>query len=171
MKNRKKLLLNIFETIIISAIISFVMLNFIVLPCKVYGKSMVPTLNDGDYGWSFIISKNLDIKRFEICVINTHAGEKKDKLIVKRIIGLPNETVEYKNNKLYINGEYIEENFINDTFTNDFVVTLKNDEYYCLGDNRSISKDSRYYGPFKKEDIVSTNMFVIYPFSEFGVKK
>ena len=140
------------------------------MPCVVEGTSMYPLLHDNDYGYSFIISRNLGINRFDIAVIKVSDGLN-EKLLVKRVIGLPNEKVTYKNNKLYINDEYIEETFLNDDVnTNDFEVVLKDNEYYCLGDNRSVSRDSRSYGPFMKENIVSTHLFILYPFNNFGIK-
>ena len=65
----------------------------------------------------------------------------------------------------------ITEEFLDDVYTADFSITLNDDEYYCLGDNREISKDSRYYGPFSLKDIKSLGFIVIYPFNEFGVKQ
>lgn len=166
---RNSLLKDIIEVVIAVAIMSFVLLNFVLKPCQVQGTSMVNTLQDKDFGYSFIITKLIKTNRFDICVIKPKKSD--EKLLVKRIIGMPNETVEYIDNKLYINGEYFEEPFLDETYTNDFKVTLGEDEYYCLGDNRIVSKDSRYYGAFSNDEILSTHMFVIYPFKNFGVKK
>ena len=94
------------------------------------------------------------------------------------MIGLPGETVEYRNNQLYINGEPVEEPFLDESytstypgsFTGDFKTEkLGEDEYFCMGDNRPHSSDSRYYGAFHKSDIVSKGVFVVYPFKGFGV--
>lgn len=129
---------------------------------------MYPTLHDGDRGFSFIITRNINIERFDICVIDP---DNIDYLLVKRVIGLPGETIEYIDNKLYVNGQYIEEDFLNDdVYTNDFKVTLNENEYYCLGDNRGNSNDSRFYGAFLKEEIKSTKFFIYYPFNDFGVR-
>lgn len=166
---KKNFIKDVLEVAIGVAIISFVLLKFIILPCEVRQSSMLPTLKENDRGYSFIITRNIDIKRFDICVIDQKDSD--SHLLVKRIIGLPNETLEYKDNKLYINGEYIEEPFLQDSKTENTKIELKDNEYYCLGDNRSVSKDSRYYGAFTKDEIVSTKMFIIYPFEDFGVKK
>lgn len=128
---------------------------------------MYPTLHDGDKGFSFIITRNISINRFDICVIDP---DDVDYLLVKRVIGLPNETIEYKDNKLYVNGEYIKEDFLSNAYTYDFKVTLGEDEYYCLGDNRENSNDSRHYGAFSKDEIKSTKFFAYWPFSDFGMK-
>lgn len=161
---------DLLEVIIAVAVISFILLKFIVMPCQVNGKSMFPTLKEGYRTYSFIISRNIGINRFDICVVDTKT-EDNEKLLVKRIIGMPNETIEYKNNVLYIDGVETDEDFLgDDVYTDDFVVTLKEDEYFCMGDNREVSKDSRFYGPFKKNAILATKMFVLYPFSEIGFK-
>ena len=170
MEKKNSFIKDVLEVLISVAIISFVLVKFIILPCQVQGTSMYPTLKDKDRCYSFVITKNLGIKRFDICVVETD-DDTKEKLLVKRVIGLPNETVEYKNNQLFINGEKMSEDFLNGVTTEDLKVTLGSNEYYCLGDNREVSKDSRYYGPFKDDKIKATNIFVIYPFSNFGVKK
>ena len=156
------------QILISSALIVFISSKFLFFSAEVVGTSMYPTLQDGDRGFSFIILRNIEIKRFDICVVDSN---KTSDLLIKRVIGLPNETVEYKNNKLYINGEYIKEDFLDDdVFTNDFSYTLKDGEYFCLGDNREVSRDSRYYGSFTKEEIISTSFFAYYPFNRFGSK-
>ena len=141
------------------------------------GHSMYPTLNDGDRGFSSIIGRTLDgIERFDIVVIKTD-----EKLLVKRVIGLPGETVQYSNDHLYIDGVEVAEDFLDSAymnsekqranrslFTNDLTITLGEDEYYCLGDNRIISKDSRYYGPFSNAQISSRGFLRYYPFQSFG---
>lgn len=170
MEDKKSLLKDIIEVIIGVAIISFILLKFILIPCEVHGTSMYPLLKENDRAYSFIITRNAGINRFDICVIEVN-DEGKDKLIVKRVIGLPNDTIEYKNNKLYVNGALTNEDYLQEVNTQDLKITLGDDEYYCLGDNRDVSKDSRYYGAFKGEDIKATNIFVLYPFSDFGVKK
>lgn len=170
MKKEKSFIEDILEVIIAVAIISFILLKFVLMPCQVNGSSMYPLLQDKEYGYSFKITRNISINRFDICVIETEK-EGKERLLVKRVIGMPNETVEYKNNQLYIDGELIKEDYLKDVNTEDLKISLGNDEYFCLGDNREVSKDSRYYGPFNGNKIVATKFFVIFPFNKFGVKK
>ncbi|MBR2577674.1 MAG: signal peptidase I [Erysipelotrichaceae bacterium] len=166
MKKFLKLLLDILECVAIALVIVFILLRFVLVSVEVMGSSMEPGLVTGDRGVSFILSRN-NIERFEICVIES---DKTTSLLVKRVIGLPNETVEYIDNKLYINGEYVEEDFLKDTETNDFRVELGEDEYFCMGDNRKVSRDSRYYGSFSKEEIKSCGLFIYYPVNHFGIK-
>lgn len=163
---KKSVIWDFIQAIVIAFAIAFVLVNFVILPCRVDGSSMHSTLVNGDLGYSFVFKRNIEIKRFDIAVIDVD-----DKLIVKRVIGMPNDTITFINNDLYINGEYYKEDYLDNVYTQDFSITLKEDEYYCLGDNREISKDSRYYGPFSKKDIKSTGFLVIYPFNRFGVKK
>lgn len=112
----------------------------------VSGESMLPNLEDGQKVRVIEIDDTTTINRFDIVV----AEKEENYNIIKRVIGLPNETVEYKDNHLYINGEPVTEDFI-DLYlvkTEDFSITLKENEYFLLGDNRNHSTDSRELGPF-----------------------
>lgn len=167
MRNIGSFIKDLLEVIIVSIIIVFLCFKFVFISAQVDGTSMYPTLIEGDRGFSFVITRNIGIKRYDICVIRP---ENSKRLLVKRVIGMPNETIEFKDNVLYINGVKQNEDFLTDTYTEDLIVTLADDEYYCLGDNRVVSKDSRYYGPFKEEQIISTGYFVFFPFDRFGIK-
>ena len=124
------------------------------------------TLKDGDIMILNIIGyKTSNIKRFDIVVVDNG----KDYLI-KRVIGLPNEEIEYKDNKLYINGKLVKDKYGNGN-TKDFKVTVNNNSYYVLGDNREDSLDSRYYGSFNKKKILGKTNFTLFPFNRFGNKK
>jgi signal peptidase I len=151
--------------------------NYILRPIQVKGSSMYPTLTDGSVGVSNLLGYSMDgIRRFDIVIVYMEA---KNEYLVKRCIGLPGETVSYSDGTLYINGEAMEEEFLETEYAVNFdegifmkdmePVTLGEDEYLCLGDNRPHSTDSRYYGPFKKEQIVSKGIFILFPFSGFGV--
>lgn len=165
MKKILKSILDIVEIFAIAAAICFLLFKFVFIRVVVQQSSMMPTLHNNDSGFSFVITKN-NLKRFDIVV-----ADYDDKLIVKRLIGLPNETIEYKDNKLYVDGIKFEEEFLGDVKTDDFIVELNDDEYFLLGDNREVSKDSRVDGPFSKDDIVSSHIFVIKPFENFGFKR
>ncbi len=141
--------------------------EFIITPIKVNGNSMNDTLKNNDIMILDKISYRFTaIKRFDIVVIKTH-----NEFIIKRVIGLPGDTVTYKNNQLYINGEEVQENF-KPKKTEDFILEEKIPEnyYFVLGDNRPDSLDSRYIGFIKKEDILGKTSLVIFPFKRFGIK-
>ena len=142
--------------------------TFIVTPAIVDGGSMDNTLENGQL---VLINKFIyrfdDINRFDIVVINNDADSDK---IIKRVIGLPNEIIEYRDNILYINGQKVEAEigFID---TEDFIAKTGEKEYFVLGDNRPISKDSRYFGSFKKDKILGRVTIRLFPFSKFGLVK
>ena len=139
--------------------------TFIVTPAIVDGASMDYTLEDGQLVFINKFVYNIkDVERFDIVVLN---NEEDNDRIIKRIIGLPNETIEYNNNQLYINGKLVEQNYEVEA-TEDFTVVTKENEYFVLGDNRDVSKDSRMLGNFNKEDIVGRVNFRILPFKKFG---
>lgn len=145
---------------------------------RVDGDSMYPTLHNNAIGFSNILTYRMQgLKRFDIAII--YVPEKKEYL-VKRVIGLPGETIEYRQDQLLVNGEAVAEDFFdqdykrsqsaNGSFTQDFgPVTLADDEYFMLGDNRPYSSDSRWYGPFKKEQIKAKDVVVLFPFQQIGV--
>lgn len=173
-------LLDFVRLTLICFVIVFLCVKFLVRPVTVDGSSMYPNLKDGESGFSNVISTFIEKpSRFDVVVVHYKPT---DKLWVKRIIGLPGETIQYKDNKLYVNGKYVSEPFLDQeymdsqtnngsiNFTDDYgPITLKNNQYLCLGDNRRISYDSRRVGPFKGSDIVSKYVYVLYPFNEMGI--
>lgn len=148
-------------SIYVAIILAVILIRtFIVTPIRVNGTSMYPTLDSGNF---MILKKyDKDIERFDIVVI-TRGKEK----LIKRVIGLPKEDVEYRDNELYINDEKIEESY-GDGDTSNFVDYCAKDEYYVLGDNREDSTDSRVFGCVKREDILGTTNFVVFPFNKWG---
>lgn len=160
----KKELIELLKSLIIAALICFLLIKFIMMSVIVNGSSMNPTLYNGDFGFSFVITKNIKLNRFDTVVIKAD----EDKKIVKRLIGLPNETVEFIDNSLYIDGKLIEQDFSYQGYTQDLKVTLSEDQYFVLGDNREYSRDSRYYGPFRSKQILSSHILILFPFSDIG---
>lgn len=142
--------------------------TYFVTPAIVDGESMNDTLLDGQI---VILNKITyrfnDINRFDIVVLKN--DEDNDK-IIKRIIGLPNENIRYTDNKLYINDKLVETD-LKFKETTDFEYETKDNEYFVLGDNRVVSKDSRILGNFKKEDIVGKVNIRIYPLDRIGSVK
>ena len=142
---KKKNILSFLKDILFVLFILFA-INKFTFRYEVVGQSMEPTLHDGNIGFALRTDLiNLSPKRFDIVTISVD-----DRYLVKRIIGLPGEKIEYFDNRLYINGTYFPEKFLKEsTMTENLEITLADDEYFCLGDNRHHSKDSRTYGPFK----------------------
>ena len=130
---------------------------------------MVPTLLDGDIMILDKIGYRInDLKRFDIVVIK-YNNEK----IIKRVIGLPGDYIEYKDNVLYVNGKEIKEEYKRD-ITNNFSLKdlgyekIPENKYLVLGDNRGISKDSRIIGLIDKEDIEGYTGIIVLPFKRIG---
>ncbi len=142
--------------------------QYIITPIRVNQNSMNNTLFDKDIMILNKISyRFVDIKRFEIVVI-----KKNNEYLIKRIIGLPGEKIEYKDNKLYVNDKIIEENF-NHKNTKDYKLenTIPDNYYFVVGDNRPDSLDSRYFCLIKKDEILGKTNLVLFPFNNFGIKK
>ncbi len=140
--------------------------TYIVTPAIVDGGSMDTTLADGQVVFiNKIAYKFDDVERFDIVVLKEKDTNEK---IIKRIIGLPNETIEYKSNILYINGNAIAPVGIEFKETEDFTAKTGENEYFVLGDNRPLSKDSRMLGNFKQEDFVGRVTFRLWPLNKLG---
>ncbi len=182
MTKKKRLMYELISfvlTFLISLTSVLLITSYIVRPVSVEGLSMYPTLNDEDIAVSSRMFLDKDsIERFDIVVIKL---ENEDKYIVKRVIGLPNETIKIEDDILYVDGLIVDEPFLDtgyviaqqeeDTYTSDVEeITLGNEEFYLMGDNRSHSLDSRYYGAFDASSIVSRHIFVLFPFDHFGMK-
>lgn len=171
MKKEKIKEISIYFLIIVMVIL---IRTFIITPVRVNGTSMDPTLKNGEIMILNKIKYNKnDIKRFDIVVV------KMDKeLLIKRVIGLPNEEIKYVDNKLYINGEYIKEPFLNDdVYTTNFSLDdfklkkIPENCYFVMGDNREVSLDSRIFGCFTKDKILGSANLVLFPFNKVGYKK
>ncbi|MGT2910208.1 signal peptidase I [Streptococcus cameli] len=166
---------------------------------SVDGHSMDPTLQDSEH---LIMLKTTSIERFDVVVASETDAAGKKKMIVKRLIGLPGDTIRFENDTLYINNEKVEEKYLQEyltafekdrlqetysynlqfqqtaqtarAFTVDttgnpnFTVQVPEGEYFLLGDDRLVSKDSRMVGTFKKDQLEGEIVFRILPFDRFG---
>ena len=167
---------------VLKTILTYVLIIFAVIiirifffdPVRVDGRSMNTTLANGEILLlNKIVYRVSDIKRFDIVVI-----KEDDKYIIKRVIGLPGESVEYKDNVLYINGEKVDDPYPS-TKTDDFSIQdighekVPGDTYFVMGDNRADSLDSRYppVGVIKKDRILGRAKLRIWPLSKFGIVK
>ena len=149
---------------IIIIIVVFLVKKFIFTPVIVNGESMMTTLHENDVMILDKIGMKLNgIDRFDIVVIQTQKSK-----IIKRVIGMPGETIEYKDNKLYINGKEMKDPY-GSTETNDISLQkIPKDMYFVLGDNRGDSLDSEELGAFSKDKILGHATFIIYPFNRIG---
>lgn len=132
---------------------------------RVYGPSMWPAIVSGDY--IIAIKKYNPIKRGEVVCVYY-----KNHYLIKRVIGIPGDEIIITKGLVFINRmqEDNAELIFNETKTSAtmLMITLKNDEYYVLGDNRPISLDSRYFGSVKKENITGK---VVAHWHGFGVDR
>ena len=162
--------------IVIVVILSLGIITFIGQRTKVSGHSMETTLSDGD---NLIVDKISyrfrDPERFEIIVFPFQYEE--HTYYIKRIIGLPGETVQVIDGYVYINGEVLDENYGLEVMDDPGIaaepITLGEDEYFVLGDNRNHSSDSRdpSVGVLHRDDIMGRAWIRIWPFDKFGVIK
>lgn len=150
-------------------LISLILINYVFRLTVVSGESMNNTLQDSDVLYVDKLSYFLsEPKRGDIVICNYPGSENH---FVKRIIGLPGETVEIKDNVIYINGVAGLDNWNgNHTLYDMAKVSIPDDSYFVVGDNRNNSKDSRVksVGTIKKDEIQGRALFRIYPFSSFG---
>lgn len=148
---------------IVIIIIVILIRTFVMTPVRVNGQSMDDTLKHGQI---MILSKLTKYERGDIVVVDL--GNEK---IIKRIVGLPGESIYCLNGEIYINDEKYEEDYIS-TETLDFTkIFIQEDEYFVMGDNRMVSMDSRTLGPIKKEQIIGTSEFRLWPLHKFGKVK
>ncbi|OGI64059.1 signal peptidase I [Candidatus Nomurabacteria bacterium RIFCSPLOWO2_01_FULL_41_21] len=147
---------------------------FIAQPFVVSGSSMVPTFENGDYLIVDEISYTLGTPKRGDVVIFRYPKDP-SKFFIKRIIGLPDETVSIKGNIVTIvnkenpDGFELLEPFIKNTANNNTSVKLDDDEYFVMGDNRSGSSDSRVWGPVKKNLLVGRALLRLLPVNKIGV--
>lgn len=165
--DKKDIFIKEYLPYIIVIIVVLLIKAFVVTPIRVNGPSMLDTLEDKDIMILDEISfKFKGLKRFDIVVVNY-----KDEKIIKRVIGLPGETVEYKDNKLYIDGREVKEEFSHEVTANVDSIKIPKDHYYVMGDNRVNSTDSRIIGPVSIKNIKGTTKLTVFPFKRFGIKK
>ena len=149
---------------------------FIFDPVRVDGPSMNTTLLDGQVLILNKIGYKKDkIQRYDIIVADVIINNKKER-VVKRVIGLPNETIYAEDGKVYVDGKEIDGSYTS-TETEDFSIEdngftkIPGDSYFIMGDNRSISLDSREFGPVKEKEIVGKASIVIWPLNKIKVIK
>ena len=168
----KEFIIDLIKLLVVVVVILFLMI-YIVSVTQVVGNSMYSTLKDGDvlilnkFKYSFF-----DIKRGDIISLENDDT----KYLIKRVIGLPGDSISIKDNTLYINGEVYIENYLEEGLVyDDFELTslgyqvIPDDMYFVLGDNRADSVDSREIGLISKDDVIGKISFRIWPLNKLAV--
>jgi len=177
MKKIVKELLDTSIYLLVVLVLTYLVITFIGQRTQVSGSSMEATLSDGD---NLIVDKISyrfnDPKRFDIIVFPYEYEE--DTYYIKRIIGMPGETVQIDGEgNIYIDGEILEESYGREVMESPGraweEITLAEDEYFVLGDNRNHSSDSREpnVGNIKRKNIIGRAWVRIWPFEKFGILK
>ncbi|RJQ31095.1 MAG: signal peptidase I [Actinobacteria bacterium] len=164
--------------VLIALVITFFIRTYVAHPFKVEMGSMIPTIQPGE--WIFIDRLSYrfrEPKRGEIIVFEAPKGISlpdtpslgslfyNKKTLIKRLIGLPGETIEEKSGIIYINGKKLKETYTVADDRDYPKIKIGNDEYLFIGDNRPYSYDGREFGPIPKKAIVGRAIFVYWPFT------
>jgi signal peptidase I len=152
-------------SIAIAVAVAIIIRTFIFEPIFVSGDSMIPTLQNGESLGVEKVSRYTSLPaRGEIVIVTDPDN---NETLVKRVIGLPGDTVEVKNSKVYINGQALSENYTSKTPYNDLkTVAVPENSVFVMGDNRANSKDSRFFGSVNKNAIIGHALVVIWPLTE-----
>lgn len=169
-KNYFKIFLDYAKVIILALLISFGIKTFVITSTIVDGRSMNPTVNNGDrlmVNKLFFMKKN--ITRGDIIDFYVPSAKK---YYLKRVIGVEGDTVEIIKDRVYLNGEMLEENYVSTNVTTPHNENTKwvvpKGHVFVLGDNRSNSRDGRDLGTIPRSDIVGKIVLRYYPFNNFG---
>ncbi|NLJ88160.1 MAG: signal peptidase I [Epulopiscium sp.] len=177
----KKVIKELFEwikDILIAGLATLFIINFLFQNTQVIGNSMEPSLQDGN---SIIINKL--VYRLKVPqrgdIIAFKNPDNPSEHYIKRIIGIPGDTIEIKEGKVYLNGNLLEEDYILEPMdisiigNMDYPVLVSEDNYFVMGDNRNISYDSRYkdIGLVNKSSITGKGLIRIWPLNKIGIVK
>lgn len=173
-KSNKESFFELIRFAIIAILIVIPIRVFIAQPFVVSGASMYPTFLNGEYLIVDEISYRINkIERYDVVIFRYPKDTKK--FFIKRIIGLPNEIIDIEGSVVKITNKENKESFIADqsfvknSSNNNIHYELKNDEYYVLGDNRSQSSDSRYWGPVNEKLIIGKAFLRLLPINKIDI--
>ena len=156
----------VWETVKFAAIVALIVIPiriYIAQPFIVNGLSMYPTFNNGDYLIIDEFSYNFlrEPTRGEVIVF--HPPIAGARYFIKRVVGIPGETVEVKGGKVLVNGEVLPEPYLEQVTALDGSWNLDKNEYFVMGDNRGSSSDSRVWGKLPEQNIVGRALFRLWP--------
>lgn len=160
-ENWKRFALDILETIVLAVVLYFG-INALSARVRVDGFSMVPTLQDGEYVLVSRLSyKTGQPERGDIIVFSFPADQRQD--LIKRVIGLPGETISVKDRVVSVNGKPLTETYIADSpfYTGEW--TIPEGNLFVLGDNRNDSKDSHQWGLLPMENVIGKALLIYWP--------
>ncbi|MBM7588127.1 signal peptidase I [Bacillus pakistanensis] len=172
--NTKKEVFSWIKSIFFALMIAFICRQFLFAPVAVQGESMMPTFENNN---RLVVSKISEIDHFDVIVFRSPISEKN---FIKRVIGLPDDTIEMNNDQLFINGKVYQESYLSQNrkiaeqagmkkLTGDFgPITVPKDNYFVMGDNRLNSTDSREFGSISNESVVGEVGFRFFPLNEIG---
>lgn len=159
---------------IIALLIMVPIRMFIIQPFVVSGSSMIPTFENGNYLIVDEISYKLeDPKRYDVVVFKYPNDQKK--FFIKRIIGLPGETVDISGSAVTIinkekpAGFVLDQSYVKNQSENNIHRELKDNEYFVMGDNRSASSDSRYWGPVPRNLLIGKALLRLWPIKNIDI--
>lgn len=170
------LFLDFLQTIVLALAIFMITYLFLVQPHEVKGNSMYPAFLDGERLLTDKITYRLnEPRRGDVIVFQAPPDRSKD--FIKRIIALPEETIQVKDTKVYVNNQLLDEVYTSldiltqpgAFLTEGKTYTLGPDEYFVMGDNRDHSSDSRSWGTIKKKEIIGKAWVIYWPPQKFGV--
>jgi signal peptidase I len=174
MKERKlkHYLKYIFINILIAAGVSIFLITYVASAYKIEGNSMEMALSDQERVIITKLGVKNNIKRYDIVVL--YKPDEPKKSIIKRVIGLPEEIIEIREGDVYINGRRLPEPYLlkeKDIMfrsINMKPLLIQKDHYFIVGDNRTVSQDSRVFGPVPQKYIYGKTLLRYWPFSRFG---
>lgn len=155
---------------IIVLIVIFVVLQFLLPRSIVQGSSMEPNLVEGERLAASPLPYILgEPERGDIVML--YPVEEGGPNLVKRIVGLPGETITFVRGELYVNGQRVDEPYLSEVCRNcrSRIWILGDEQYFVLGDNRNISRDSRSYGPIERDTIMAKVLFRWWPLNHIGL--
>lgn len=170
--------LDFLETIVVSLAIFAVVYIFLFQPHQVDGRSMEPNFHNGEYILTDKLSYRLHPpKRGDVVVFHSPQDERSD--FIKRIIGVPGDTILLRGGHVYLNGTKLEEKYVNDPgqvlpgryIREGDTISVAPGQYIVMGDNRLHSSDSREWGPVTFGGIVGRAFFRYWPIPDFGLVK